>query len=923
MTTDSTSDPGPPSASEAVSRPLTVAVAVLDTEGGDATRALDAVDRQVYEADRVVVIGDIEVDGRVPVVGELSEFVSGLPGEVDAVWIVHADAIPRPDALGALVFEMERNHASMIGSKILDADDPSVLESVGATTDVYGEPYSGLDPGEVDLEQYDVVRDVAFLSGVSVLIRRDLLRGLGGLDPTMAPMAAGLDLSMRARIAGGRIMVAPSSEVLHERRCGHDVAGWREWAGRMRAMLKAYRLVTLAWVIPAGTLVGLVDAVVRLFLGQVRPIADFARAAAWNVAFFGSSLSMRTGLRPVRQAGDEELFRYQVRGSVRLRTLLSDLGERFGWFVDEDRAVLTEEEMEDESSLTGAVVATIVVLLAVLGARALLFGRIPASGFALPPHPDHLSVLSSYAGGWNPAGLGSPESIHPAAAGLAFVQAVLAGWAGAQALLTGVALLLGITGTARLLDRLGVAGATRHLGSLVLFFGPFAAAVSGSGMWSPIVALGAMPWVVYLCVDRWPAGWPHRIRRVGGLVLSSVLVAMFAPLATVAVLVAVVLGVLVLPRRSGWSMVRGAAAIAFGGVAILPYVISVDVDRLVGAGARVDLIPGVIPAAALGVAAVAGILGGPSPRWRVTAWGATLTVLGAAAGLIPDTGPEWQVAGAVLASFGAAVVVGTAAAIDLEQRRIQVALQTVAAVGAVVVLGAGATALAGGRAGLGEDAWTGRLDFVASLALESGPGRVLVVGSPESMPGEYRIGNGYAYRLVLGSEPTFDQAWLPSERAGDAALGAALARIDAGNRVRPGAELAEFAIRWVVALDDVPLLDALDGQVDLSRRPLEPDVTVYENLAARPRIEPEDGGPWTADRVGGSGPSGPFLVRLADNADPGWEPDWSPGTWDNVLSGQDGEIRYTQDPARRTAAFVAAGLAVLSALALVGGSIRR
>ena len=54
------------------------------------------------------------------------------------------------------------------------------------------------------------------------------------------------------------------------------------------------------------------------------------------------------------------------------------------------------------------------------------------------------------------------------------------------------------------------------------------AALADPGLWSPLVALGAMPWVVHLSLDRWPAGWPYRIRRVGGLVLSSTFVVIFA-----------------------------------------------------------------------------------------------------------------------------------------------------------------------------------------------------------------------------------------------------------------------------------------------------------------------------------------------------------------------------------------------------------
>src|SRR5690606_9011486 len=104
---------------------------------------------------------------------------------------------------------------------------------------------------------------VAFVSSVSMLVRRDLLRGLGGIDQKLAPVAAGLDLSQRVRVAGGRVIVVPSSEVFHDRRCGRGDGGWREQSGRMRAMLKAYRPITLIWMVPLAILTGIADSLIR------------------------------------------------------------------------------------------------------------------------------------------------------------------------------------------------------------------------------------------------------------------------------------------------------------------------------------------------------------------------------------------------------------------------------------------------------------------------------------------------------------------------------------------------------------------------------------------------------------------------------------------------------------------------------------
>ncbi|MGH8874784.1 MAG: glycosyltransferase, partial [Acidimicrobiia bacterium] len=450
--------------------------AVLAYRTDELSGVLDAVAAQVYGALRVVVVG-LDLEQPAPAEGpaqvtSLAELVGELPPDVDLVWFLHGDALPRPDALGALVEELERNEASVAGSKVLYADRPDVLESVGAATDVFGEPYSGLEEEEVDLEQYDVVRDVAFVSGVSTLVRRDLLRGLRGPDPVLAPQAAGQDFSQRARVAGGRVIVVPSSEVLHRGACAEDPDGWHERAGRLRAMLKVYTPITLTWVMPLSFAIGLVDGVARTLLGRFRSVPVHLAAWAWNLLHLPSTLGARRAIRGARAQGDEELFRFQMGGSVMVRKLGSDLATRLSLALDEEHPgrmyglVERSREAWRRPALVAGLVAFLYVLLA---ARAVWFDRLPVVGFALPLGDDAVATLANYAGGWNPAGLGSPTPLHPAVAATALAQVVLGGRGGlAQTALTVGSLWVGVVGTARLLGRLGVGGAARYLAGLVL-----------------------------------------------------------------------------------------------------------------------------------------------------------------------------------------------------------------------------------------------------------------------------------------------------------------------------------------------------------------------------------------------------------------------------------------------------------------------
>jgi hypothetical protein len=333
-----------------------------------------------------------------------------------------------------------------------------------------------LDPGELDLEQYDVVREVAFVSPLSMLIRRDLLRGLGGLDTLLPSQAAGLDLSQRARIAGGKVIVVPSSEVFHDPGCPADRPGWRQMAGRHRAMLTAYQPVTLAWVVPVGLVTALVDSLGQLVMGRFRPLLTYVSAWFWNVFHLPSTYMRRRALNRIRQSGDEELFRFQVGGSVRLRETGADLGERLSRVLDSGE----EEGISERSRVVwkrpSALLAVAAFVVLVIATRSIWLSGLPQSGFSLVPGDDPIATLLSYSGGWNPAGLGTPNPPPPVAA-LGALATLLVGGNPflAATILTFFALLGGVAGVIRLTRRAGASLVGGYLGCAAYLGGVAAA----------------------------------------------------------------------------------------------------------------------------------------------------------------------------------------------------------------------------------------------------------------------------------------------------------------------------------------------------------------------------------------------------------------------------------------------------------------
>ena len=904
-----TSPPGLPVAPLPVTPPdsPSVAAVVLFTNGMNLSETLSALSRQVYKPSSVLVVGGGEAGERIAIdqghafVATVNGTLEALPEAASFVWLVHGDTRPRPDALSSLVTETIRNDASVAGSKVLVTGEDDRLDSVGSATDAFGEPYSGLDPGELDLEQYDVVREVAFVSPVSMLVRKDLLRGLRGLDPTVPPQAGGLDLSQRARLAGGKVIVVPSSEVFHADGCPADRRGWRQMAGRQRAMLIAYRPVTLAWVLPVGLLGSIADAVGQIFLGRLRPLLDYLRSWLWNLAMLPGTVVARRGLNRIRRTGDEELFRFQVGGSVRLRETGAELGERLSRaLVDGENTSLSERARvvwRRPSVLMG--LAALVILL--VATRAIWLGGVPQAGFSLLPGDDPLSTLRSYGGGWNASGLGSPNPPPPIVALGAVATLVSGGRAGlAAALVTFASLIVGFAGVVRLTRRTGAGLAAGYAAGAVYLGGAAALALFGAGQWPLLVAAGPLPWALDPIIAPQPSG---RRRTIGtwarGGLAAGLAGAAYPPLLAVIGIAGVLWAILARRIR---SLVTTVPVVGLGAIGIAPWLIGGELMALLEAAPVPEVRPTWLWPVSIAYAVLGATLSIDRVRLTGVAWGGLLAAGGWLLGLIPIIPAGVGLAGLLLASLGAGLLASM-----LTEVRGGRARRPIATVGLTVLLVPVAITLGQGRAALPADVWSQRLAFAGAISEGADPGRVLILGRPGELPGGSRLSADVAYRVVDGEQATLEQAYLPGPRVGDAALESAVANLAGATSLRPGVELARFGISWVLVLEGTTVFnDAIARQVDLFPRLVDPDSQVLENMSAVGRAVGDEGRPWMWTNGGYEGPVTSGRVRLADNADPGWGPDWLPVDWANSVSASQGRAEFRANPAVQTAAIVSA-----------------
>ncbi|MFM2321458.1 MAG: hypothetical protein RL612_605 [Actinomycetota bacterium] len=135
--------------------------------------------------------------------------------QADWLWILHDDSAPMPNALKELLNVVELSPSvAVVGPKLMDWHDRKLISQQGLTLTRSGALFS-LVSDELDQSQHDAVEDVLAVGTAGMLIKRSVWQSLGGLSDGIPPLAADLDFSMRARLAGHRVVVAPQSRVAH------------------------------------------------------------------------------------------------------------------------------------------------------------------------------------------------------------------------------------------------------------------------------------------------------------------------------------------------------------------------------------------------------------------------------------------------------------------------------------------------------------------------------------------------------------------------------------------------------------------------------------------------------------------------------------------------------------------------------------
>ncbi len=843
-----------------------------------------------------------------------NEVLRLVEGDNGFFLICHDDVAPEPDALRTMVEELYRSNAGAVGPKFVEWDDPSVLQAVGLGMDRFGEIDPVIEPGEVDQEQHDGVRDVFVLPSAYLLVRADLFRELGGFDPAIDFYGEDTELCWRIHHSGARVVVVPSARVRHVGQFRERRPDLRHGLLRARHRMRSVATLTGASRLPARSvemvLLTLTELIVGLFTARFGQAWNSFRALIGLVPRTPGLLARRRQVKAMRRVPEREVYSLQEGGSARLNSYMRS--RETATYVGSGVQVRRWRQ-----SATAPVVAWIAVIVGlVVGGRSFFDGGLPPVGefLAFPDSPRQL--FQTFLSGWNPNGAGatSPNPTGWATlSGLSVFTLFRMGLL--QTLFVLGLLLIGIAGVWRLA---AVFPSTRaRIAALLVYaLSPLVSGAMSGGQLTVLVVYAATPWVLHLVrrasgietadprsadldiadgvIDLAPG---DRVRRILVAALVLALAVAFAPvMLPIAVVLTVVfaLGTVIAQGSTvtaGWSLVAGFGAVAGAAVLNLPWITSWTWAGIVGAPPVGEAGLGMISLAsfeigrtdfaaltiALFVPVIAAVL--LAQAWRLT-WAirsALLVLVFGALAVLGDRGAmpiDLPAAGVLLVPVAVGLAISAAAAIaafDLDVRGENFGwrqpLGILASVAVVVGLAPGLVALTDGSFQVPTTPLARLLDASLPDASEDGDYNVLLIGDPRLFPvpaTEYRDGVGWA--IIDDGPLDVRDRWMPPSNAAAELVTTALDEMASTSTLRAGRLLAPLSIRFVVVPefdgvastvnDPLPLptglIPALEDQLDLvAVRPGLPTLEAFENRAwLATRAQLDEAGATASDAAG-------------------------------------------------------------------------
>ena len=216
-----------------------VYIIILNWNGWeDTVECIKTCRRLSYPHFRILILDNCSTDGSVSIISEKFPdieliqtganlgFAGGnnvgiryaLARGADYVWLLNNDTVVDVWALSALVTVAEGDErVGMVGSKIVYYDNPHLIWYAGAISDLR-RPYRLGHRGllEEDRGAYQQIQETGYITGCSLLARKEMIESVGFLDDALFLYFEDADWSARASAAGWKLMYSPGSVIRHK-----------------------------------------------------------------------------------------------------------------------------------------------------------------------------------------------------------------------------------------------------------------------------------------------------------------------------------------------------------------------------------------------------------------------------------------------------------------------------------------------------------------------------------------------------------------------------------------------------------------------------------------------------------------------------------------------------------------------------------
>lgn len=444
---------------------------------------------------------------------------SKATSDADYFLFLHDDVALQSGAVRMLVSAAEETSAGVVGGKGLSWGRPEVLLEVGMSADQFCVPYSGLDEGEIDQGQYEAMSETLYVSNACFLVSRSLAERCGLFDGAYFAFGEDLDLCLRGRLAGFKVVFQPKARFRHAAALSNGIRPLTGTIERRGLMVRRNQLRTIAknmagprmmLLLTASVLLGAVKMLALVAVRRFDEVPDYPNALKSFLRAFPKVMVRRRAVQKRRRVRDKTIRRFMIRDSHRLRMQIErrlrqwDKGslavgaQKLSHFSVSAIRLRLSEWLHQPLMLS----TLLIVFIGIVAMRNVLFGGAIAGGSLWPFPDDGARFIGEYLSGWRNAGLGT-ESAAPTAYPLLWVANVLALGKPvlAQKLLILMAYLIGLAGIARLVKRTSRSPVARIVAVAVYGLSPVVHLMVSSGDLGALALFAGLPYILGLALS--------------------------------------------------------------------------------------------------------------------------------------------------------------------------------------------------------------------------------------------------------------------------------------------------------------------------------------------------------------------------------------------------------------------------------------